>query len=173
MKVPVMEGELCANFILEREPTVLNGIEVRGVRRQEFAGTACAFNELPRFLRLVAGGLVVQHALPWLADGDHPVLAIGFAASRIAGSLEPAGRAERVVVERVHEAHSLGAVPRLLSPAGFAPGAPALGQGFLIVAAGLSHLSAVLWPLLGQRRATLRPQLLSSFGVAKGLFFCG
>lgn len=157
MKITLMEGELFADLLFEREPTVLNGIEVRGVRRQEFTGTACAFDELPRFLRLVKAGVVVQPDLPWLEDRHQTVLDVGLEESRIAVSLKHEGRDECVRVERINAAHPLSAVPRLLPPARCAPRAPAVGEGFIIINPGLIHIHQLLGWLLRQLRTALLP----------------
>jgi len=172
MKVTLMEGELLADLLFEGEPTVLNGIEIWGVRRQEFPGAACAFDELPRFLRLMKAGVVVQHDLSGLKDGHQTVLDVGLEESRIAVSLEHEGRDERVVVERIKDTPPLGAVPWLLSPAGLAPKAPAIGEGVSIIDPGLIHIHQLLGGLLRQLRTKLFPQLLVPLGIAKGLFLC-
>ena len=122
-----MEGELFADGVLERAPAVLDGVEVRGVGRQEFARTPCAFDGLLGLRRLVEGGVVVEYDLPGLEDGDQTVRDIGLAKSGIAVAFKDEGGNERVLVKGVNDTDPLGAVTRLLPPAGFTPRTPALG----------------------------------------------
>lgn len=168
-----MEGELFTDGVFERKPPVFDGIEVRGVRRQEFARAPRPGDELFGLLRLVEGGSVVQHELPRLEDGHQTVLDLGLKECRSAVPLKDEGGNERVLVKGVNEADPLGAVARFLPPTRLPSGTPALGQGFMIVDAGLIHIHQLLGRLLRQLRAELLPQLLLPLGVAKGLFLCG
>jgi hypothetical protein len=118
------------------------------------------------------GGVVVQHDLPWLEDGHQTVLDISLKERRIAVPLKDEGRNERVLVKGVNDTAPLGAMARLLPPAGRAPGTPAIGQGFMIVDPGLIHIHQLLGGFLRELGAELLPQLLISFGIAKGLFLC-
>ena len=72
-----MERELFTDSVFERKPAVFDGIEVWGIRRQEFARTSRPCDELFGLLRLVKGGVVVEHDLPRLEDGHQTVLDIG------------------------------------------------------------------------------------------------
>lgn len=167
-----MKRELFTDGMFEREPAVLNGIEVRGIRRQEFARAPRPGDALLDLLRLVKTGIIVQHDLSRLENGHQTVLDIGLEQGGRAVPLKDEGGNERVLIKRVNDTHPLGAVARLLSPAGLAPGTPAIGPGFIIVDSGLISIHQFLRWLLGELRAKLFPQLLIPLSIAKGLFLC-
>jgi len=140
VQIAVMEGELFADLLFEREPAVFDGVEVGGVRWQEFACTPRPGKELVGLRRLVKGGIVVQHDLPRLQDGHQTVLHVSLEEGRGAVALKDEGRDERVLLKGVDNADPLGAVARFLPPARLAPRAPAIGQGFMIVDPSLIHI---------------------------------
>lgn len=172
VEVTVVEGELFTDGVFEWEPAVFDGIEVRGIRRQEFARAPRPGDELFGLLRLVKGGIVVQYDLSWLEDRHQTVLDIGLEKGGIAVALKDEGGDERVLMKGVNETDPLGAVAGLLPPTGLAPGTPAIGQGFIIVDPGLIHIDQLLHRRLPQLRKKLRPQCLIPLGIAKGLFLC-
>lgn len=167
-----MERELFADGMFEGEPAVFDGIEVGGIGRQECAGAPRLGDELLGLLRLVEGGVVVEHELPRLEDRHQTVLDIGLKQGGSAVPLKDEGGNKRVLVKGVNDADPLGAVARFLPPARLPAGTPAIGQGFIIVDARLIHIHQPLGRYLGQLRAELCPQLLIPLGVAKGLFLC-
>ena len=145
-----MEGELFADALFEREPPVLEGVAVRGVRWQELAATPCPFAELAGLGRPVKRGVIVQHELAGVKGWHQTVLDRGLKEGRGAVALKDEGGDERVLVKSVNKTDPLGAVARLLSPARLAPGTPAISQGFMLVDAPLSHIHQLLGGLLRQ-----------------------
>jgi hypothetical protein len=170
VEITVVERQLFTDSVCERDPAMFDGVEVGGVRGQEFAPAARPFDKLAGLLRLVKGCIVIQHHLPGLEDGHQTVLPIGLKESGGALALKEEGSGERVLVQGVNNAHPLGAVARLLPPARLTPRTPAIGQRFMIVEAGLIHIDQLLHRLACQLRPKLLPQCFVSLGVAKGLF---
>ena len=167
-----MKREVFADGLFEREPPVLNGIEVGGVWREEFAGTAGSFDELLSLGRVVKGSIVVQYNLPRLEHGHQTVLDIGLKERRRAVPFKNKGSNQRSLVQGVNNTDPLGAVARLLSPTWLPPQTPAVSQRFMIVDPGLIHIDQLRERRLGQFRADLLPQRFVAFGIPKGLFLC-
>ncbi len=151
---------------------MLNGVQIRRVRRQEFLRASSLFNEAAGFGGLMETGVIIDHHLSWFEDRHQAVLHRGFEERGVAGALEHQRCDQLLLVEGINPTHAVRAMARLLAPARFALGAPPLGTGFIIIHSRLIPIHQLLAGHLSQLRAKLFPQLFVPFGVAKGLFLC-
>lgn len=172
MQIAIVEREQLTDALFKRKPAVFDGVQIRGVRRQEFLSAARACNELASFGGLMKTRVVVDHHLPGFEDWHPTVLDLGFKERGVAGPLEDEGRDQVVVVERIKQTHPLRAMAGLLPPARFALGAPAISPGFMIIHPRLIQIDQLLSGHSSQLGAKLLPQRFVSFGIAKGLFLC-
>jgi hypothetical protein len=172
MQISVVERQVCPDELFEGKPAVLNGVQIRGIGRQEFLGAASALNELAGFGRLVETGIVVDHNLSRFQNRHQTVLDIGFEECLIAGPLEHERGDQLRLVKGINQTHAVSAMAGLLPPARFALGAPALGAGFIISHPGLIQIHQLLGGHARQLRAKLLPQRFVPLGITKGLFLC-
>jgi len=170
VEVPLLKREVFADGLFEREPPMRNGIEVGGIRREEFAGTAGSFDELLSLDRVVKGSLVVPYNLPRLEHGHHTVLNLSLKEHRRAVPFKNKGGKQRSLVQGVNTTDPLGTVAGLLSPTRLPPQTPAVSQRFMIVDPGLIHRDQLRERRLGQFRTELLPQRFVAFGISKSLF---
>ena len=70
VQIALVERQVFPDALFEGKSAVLNGIQIRGVGRQEFLGAARALNEPAGFGRVVEAGVVIDHNLSWFEDGD-------------------------------------------------------------------------------------------------------
>lgn len=151
---------------------MFNGIEVGGVRRQEFLGAAYALDELASFGRLVEAGIIVDHNLSRFEDRHQTLLSIGLEEGSRARALEHERGNKSLAVERIDETHSLCAMARLLTPARCASRTPATTAGFMVIHAGLIQIYELLRRNHCHLLAKLLPQDFVAFGILEGLFLC-
>ncbi len=151
---------------------MLNGVKIGRVRRQEFLRAPGPFNEAAGFGGLMEAGVVIDHNLSWFEDWHQTVLHLGFKERGVAGAREHKRRDQLLLVEGINQTHAVRALARLLAPARFALGAPAIGTGFIVIHPGPSKLHQLLGGHLSQLRANLFSQLFVPLGVAKGLLLC-
>jgi hypothetical protein len=151
---------------------MFNRIEVGGVRRQEFLGTAHAFDELASFGRLVEAGIIVDHTLSRFEDRPQTPLSRCLEEGSRARALEHERGNKSLVGERIDETHPLCAIARLLPPARFASRTPATTAGSMVIHAGLIQI----YELLKRNHCHLLAKLLSqdfvAFDIPEGLFLC-
>ena len=172
MQITIVEREQLTDALFERKPAVCNGVQIWGVGGQEFLGAARAFNELAGFGGLRETGVIIDHTLSWFEDRHQTVLEVRCKERGVAGTLEHQRRDQLLVVEGINQPHAVRAMARLLAPARFALGAPAVGTGFVIIPSRLLQLHPLLGGSLSQLRAKLFSQLFVPLGVAEGLFLC-
>jgi len=172
VQIAVVEGQVFTDALFEGKPTVLNGVKIWRVGRQEFLRAPGPFNEAAGFGGLMEAGVVIDHHLSWFEDWHQTVRDIRFKERGVAGPLEHEGRDQVVLVERINQTHAVRALPGLLPPTRFALRTPAVRAGFIIIHARLIKIHPLLGGHPSQLRAKLLPQLFVPLGIAKGLFLC-
>ena len=172
VQITVVEGQVFTDALFEGKPAVLNGIQIRGVGRQEFLRAASAFDKLAGFGGLMEAGVVIDHNLSWCEDWHQTVLDIRFKECGVAGPLEHEGRDQLLLVKGIKQTYALGAMAGLLPPTGFTLRTPAVRPGFIIIHARLIQIHPLLGGDSRQLGTKLLPQLLIPLGIAKGLFLC-
>ncbi len=172
MQISRVERKVFPDALFEGKPPVLNGVEVWGVWGQEFLRAAGPCNEVASFGGLMEAGVVIDHKLSRFEDRHQTVLNLGVEERGSARALEHKGRKEGVVMEGINQTHSVGAMAGLLAPARFAPWAPAVRTGFIIIHTRLIEVPQLLYRDAGQLGAKLFSQRFVPLGVAKGLFLC-
>lgn len=161
-----------SNALVEREPGVLNGIEIGRVRRQEFLSAAGVFNQGPDFGGLMEAGIIIDHNLSRFKSGHQTVLDIGLEERGVTGPLKHKRGEEGLVVEGINQTDALRAMARLLAPTRFPLRTPAVGTGVRVIHARLIQVHDLLGGNPRQLLAKLLPQCFVALGIAEGLFLC-
>ena len=172
VQITVVEGQVFTDALFEGKPTVLNGIQIRGVGREEFLRAARFFNEPARLGGLMEAGVIIDHHLPGFENRHQAVGDIRFKEGGVAGSLEHEGRDQLLLVKGIKQTYALGAMAGLLPPTRFTLRTPAVRPGFIIIHARLIQIHQLLGGDSRQLGTKLLPQLFIPLGIAKGLFLC-
>jgi hypothetical protein len=172
VQIAVVERQVFPDAVFEGPPVVRNGVEVWGVRGQEFLRAPGPLNEAASFGGLMETGVVIDHKLSWFQNGGQTVLNVGFKARGVASPREHEGGAKGVLVERIKQAHPLRAMTRLLAPTRFARRTPAVRPSFGVIHARLIQRDNLLGGDAGQLLAKLLPQSFVPLGIGEGLLLC-